>query len=54
MGYFVPDSVDINSLVYDATQLPEWFEFVFNKEYEKQKKNLDSLCKKSYKMQSLP
>lgn len=53
MGYFVPETLDLEQLVYDPSQLPEWFEFVFKKEYEKQKKSLDALCKKAYKMQSL-
>lgn len=54
MGYFVPTTLNLDQLVYDSSKLPDWFEFVFNKEYEKQKKNLDSMCKKTYKMQALP
>ena len=47
MGYFIPFSLNLDELVYDPSKLPEWFEFVFKKEYEKQKKNLDGLCKKA-------
>lgn len=54
MGYFVPTTLNLDQLVYDPSKLPDWFEFVFNKEFEKQKKNLDALCKKTYKVHSLP
>ena len=33
MGFFVPSTLNLDELVYDSSQLPEWFEFVFNKEF---------------------
>jgi hypothetical protein len=33
--------------------MPEWFTYVFQTEYQKQKKNLDALSKKIFKMQNL-
>lgn len=31
MDFFIPSSVNVEDLVYDSSQLPEWFDFVFKK-----------------------
>ena len=49
----VPEDFEIEELVYDKSQLPEWFEYVFKKEYGKEKKNLDVTAKKMYKLHGL-
>ena len=52
-GFLVPSDFYIEELVYDKAQLPEWFEYVFKKEYEKEKKNFDIIAKKMYKLHGL-
>lgn len=39
--------------MYDKSQLPDWFEYVFKKEYGKEKKNFDITAKKMYKLHGL-
>ena len=49
----IPEDFEIEELVYDKSQLPEWFEYVFKKEYGKEKKNFDVTAKKMYKLHGL-
>jgi hypothetical protein len=51
-GYLVPGFLDWERLT-ERTELPEWTQVVFEKEFEKQKKALDVMAKKTYSAHSL-
>lgn len=44
---------DINKLLYSSITLPDWFDHVFSKEYEKEKINLETIANKMYKLHGL-
>ena len=49
----IPEDLNVRDLLYEREDLPEWFEFVFQKEFLKQKRNFDVVAKKTYKMHGL-
>jgi hypothetical protein len=51
-GYLIPSFLDWEQLT-ERTDLPEWTRVVFEKEFEKQKKALDVMARKTYTAHSL-
>ncbi len=49
----IPEEIYIKDLLYEREGLPDWFQFVFQKQFLKQKKNFDVVAKKTYKIHGL-